>query len=636
MKKLAFWGLLGMIAVQAAGAPGWRPPLHELFSDDMILQRDKPVPVWGWSDPGTEITVEFSGQKVSAKAAAPSGRWQADLAPLKMNTSGAPLTVTLGSKQIVLKNVIVGDVWLAGGQSNMEFGIMSTNQWWNQVGTHPGIRLYLNPPTSFSPLPREQAGGKWEVCNPNSLNTKVNPHGGFSAVAYFFAREVNKATGVPIGMIQSCIGNTDIETWMDPAGKINDRPNTDSRKVFSDRLDADFQKGDPNFETTLPWRNTSFDDSSWKTVSLPRLWRNTPESGSLLFFRRTVEVPESWNNAPIRINLGAISHHDTLWANGVFIGAIGHHQRVRRYEIPAGTAKNGKLQLTLRVNMDAGFTGKPEDMWLLGVNADPSAQISLAGDWKYAVSTKKGKLKVRFLPDCWMPGSGYNGMIAPLAPFALKGFIWYQGCGNTGNSRYYMEDSKTMITSWRKLFNAPDAPFYCVQLAGYGPYKADPVAGSGWATIREIQSRLADEFPHTGFAVAFDRGEQMDIHPPHKKDVGERLARVALAQTYGKDVEFRGPQCKSVTRDGAKLRVVFNYADKLRAIGGAPAGFAVAGADRKFFWANAKIEGDTVVLSSDDVAEPVWASFAWADNTLFNMYNGAGLPMVPFQRQAGK
>ncbi len=635
MKRGKIWGLLlaGSLALPLlAGTPGDRPLLHGLFSSNMVLQRDKPVPIWGWAEPGTEVVVEFAGQRRSAVAAAPDGRWQVELAPLAVNAEGAVLTVSAGALRRELTNVVVGDVWLAGGQSNMELGIMSTNQWWNQVGTHPGLRLYLNP-VGFSPEPRDGAAGRWEVCTPESLNNKVNPFGGFSAIAYFFGRAIQQATGVPIGMIQSCIGNTDIDTWIKPEALRDERGGLGPREEFGRKVEAEFAKGDPAYAETSAWHEPGFDDSAWPGVTLPRLWRGDPASGGLIWLRRTVEVPAAWSKGMILVNLGPISYHDTLWANGVFIGAVGHHQRQRRYEIPGSLVRDGKLQLTLRVQLDAGFTGRPEDLWLLGENADPASRIALSGDWKYHLSTPKGKFKVRILPDCWMYGSGYNGMIRALAPFALKGFIWYQGCGNVGNNRNYLEKFKAMIEDWRALFRAPEAPFYCVQLAGFGRYQPEPASGSGWAEIRRTQAAIADELPNTGFAVAIDRGDQLDIHPQHKWEVGERLAKVALARDYGKEVEYRGPQLKSLVREEKTLRLTFDYAEGLHSLGGAPVGFAVAGADGRYHWAHARIEGADVVLWSEEVPEPVAASYAWADNSLANCYNRAGLPMVPFRQR---
>lgn len=631
--RMAWMTIVALLCVAAAGGgtPGDRPPVFGLFGDNMILQRDRPVPVWGWAEPGTAVTVRFGDRSGSAVAAAPSGRWQAELAPMPADNAGKSLTVQLGEQKIEFRNVVVGDVWLAGGQSNMEMGIMGTNQWWNQIGDNPNLRLYLNPLAS-SPVRRDRTGGAWKICNYDALNDKLNP-GGFSAIAYLFARDIQKKLGIPIGVIQSCIGNTDIGAWCAPEIEAQFGKNSDPRTEFGKMVEAEFAKGDPAHAATAAWKNPDFDDSGWGKVRLPRRWFDRSDRKCLVWLRRTVEVPAAWRDGMIYLHLGSMSHYDTVWANGRFVGATEQHNRSRFYEIPGEWVRDGRLQLTIRLMAEGGFLGKKADLWLLGENATADRKISLAGVWRCKASTPAAQCRIRTIPDRWIRSGGYQAMIAPLAPFALKGFLWYQGCGNVGNTRNYTEIFRAMILDWRKIFRAPDAPFYCVQLAGFGKYPETPPAGSGWAEIRKIQSDIEKIAPNTGFATAFDRGDERDIHPAHKVEVAARLAGVALAKTYGVAAAYRGPAFKSARRDGAKVRIVFDHAEGLHSVGGVPAGFAVTGAAGKPYWAHAEISGNAVTVWSPHVADPVAVSYGWADNTLANVYNSAKLPMVPFRER---
>ena len=455
--------------------------LPPVLGSGMVLQRDLPVPVWGWADAGEKVSVTFAGQTKTTKAGA-GGKWMVKLDPLKASRKAASLIVT-GNNKISFDNVLVGEVWICSGQSNMEWALRSSTNAKEEVAAadHPQIRLFNVPGHTTSPLPKEKGAGSWQVCNPKSAT-------GFSAVGYFFGRRLQKELGVPVGLVGSNWGGTRIEPW-----------------------------------TTL-----------------------------------------------------------------------------------------------------AGFESVPE----LSKIAD---QVK-----NYKADTKVGG---------GSPSAIYNSMVHPLAPFAMRGGIWYQGESNGGEGVTYYHKKHALVNGWRKVFQNKDLAFYWVQLANFRQENENPAGGDGWAKIREAQTQALD-IPGTGMAVITDIGAANDIHPRNKQDVGWRLAQWALHQTYGKkNVVPAGPLFKSQKVEGDSIRLSFNYVGKGLMVGkktgleptmevkaGKLSHFAIAGEDKKWFWAEATIDGETVVVKSSDVPKPVAVRYGYTMNPAkANLYNKEGIPASPFR-----
>lgn len=612
-----------------------KPFLHALFTDNMILQRDVPCPIWGWTVPGAEVAVTLDKQTVKAVAAA-DGRWLAKVGPCP---AGGPHLITVaGPQSATLKNVVFGDVWLCSGQSNMEMGIDGVNQWWNELPGAPmdGIRLYWVKPTS-SFAPEATVEGSWSAASSDTLLRKKKPFTsvGFSAIAWMFGRQVHKQTGVPIGMIECAQGNTSIQSWSTPASLRQDPAYgaaLDPLAYYGNKLTEWAKTSDPADAQSAAWRSPTFDDRSWTEIALPQDWSKTALPGftGLVWFRRTVSVPADWAGRELLLNLGKIENQSAIWVNGSFIGGEDGYQREHRCRVPAGIVKSGDNVIVVRVLGGRGFVGKEGDMKLNRVDG-AGVSVPIAGAWKYRASTPSAQFvgRRRQYDRIWVPGGLYNGMVAPLAPFAIKGMLWYQGEGNAGQPAYEQKLT-AMIRDWRATFGQGDLPFYVVQLAGFGPMPAVP-AKSSWALTREIQARVARTVPNCGVAVSIDRGEVYDIHPPNKRDVAERLAAVALAKTYRMDVPCEGPTYRSLQVEGSTIRISFDHAAGLKSLGSGPTGFAVAGKDRNFVWAQARLDNGSVVVSAPEVKEPVAVRYGWGDNALCNLYNQANLPAVPFR-----
>jgi sialate O-acetylesterase len=492
------------LAVVAAAPADVKLPT--VFSDHMVLQREMPLPVWGWAEPGEKVTVAIGEQSKTATADA-AGKWSLKLDPLK---AGGPLTITVkGKNTIEIKDVLVGEVWLCSGQSNMAWTVASSANFDGEkaAANFSQIRMYTAD-RKPAQTPQTECKGDWKVCAPETV-------GGFSAAGYFFARELHKQLGVPIGMLHSSWGGTPVQAWTSTA----------AHKA----------------------------------------------------------VPEL---APMVENLEkAIAAYD-----------------------PEKAKQNFEKQLA---------------KW-----KDDEAQAKAAG--KQPPRRPQPPQEPGLSPHS--PGRLYNGMIAPLAPYAMRGAIWYQGESNAGNAPLYGLQLRTMIANWRSDWAQGDFPFISVQLPNFMAPQQKPSEQGGWPLIREqFVKTLA--FPNTGIAVTIDVGEEKDIHPKNKQDVGKRLAMWALNKTYGKtDIAACGPLYKAMTKNDGKIAVSFDHeggglvckGDKLK-------GFAIAGADKQFVWADAQIVGNTVVVSSPNVKEPAAVRYAWANNPDCNLFSKAGLPASPFR-----
>jgi len=632
---------LGLIILAATTGQAALPFLSPMFSDNMVLQRDKTNSIWGWANPGEKIHVKISNQSATATAAA-DGRWQAKIVPPPV---GRPYTLQIsGSQTITLTNVLVGDVWLCGGQSNMEMGMNQVRNSEAEIkaANHPQLRLFLvEKQPAYAPATITK--GSWKVCSPQTISE--SGWGGFSAVGYFFGRRVQQETNVPIGLIQDCWGGTPAESWaaadglrtmggfdamLQEVARLHEKGVTPHGNFITHWFD-EFDLGQKEF-----WFGASLEDRDWKTVTIPGGFAElgVPTSPAVCYFRKTVVLPDPLPAGSAKILLGVIERMDTVQINGRWVGASAWVENPRAYNIGKDILKSGTNVIAVRVlknKPDGGFMSKPEQLKLV---LGDKTEIPLAGEWK-------GKLSVDARPphplplgyENWptMPAVLYNGMIAPVAPFTIAGALWYQGESNVGRAAQYKKLLPAMIGDWRRAFQSGEFPFYIVSLAAFQKYKVAP-GDDGWAELREAQAIVARTVTNSGLAVAIDVGDADDIHPKDKKEVGERLALWALAKQYGRKVVFSGPTFDRAETIPGALKLHFKNADGGLVVKGEKLGeFSIAGSDKKWLWAEAKIEGDTIIVSSSQVKEPKFVRYAWQANPLATLFNSAGLPAVPFR-----
>ncbi len=641
----------GFELAQAQESPASRPFLHPLFSDDMVLQRGVKVPVWGWTTPGASVTVELRGQKAMAAADA-NGKWLARLGPFE---AGGPFTLTInGPQSVTLSNVLVGDVWLCSGQSNMEMGVTQVDNPQEEVARadYPQVRLFAVPKT-IAAAPQSTVQGRWLVASP--ANIVSGGWGGFSAVAYFFGRHLHKELKVPVGLIHSSWGGTVAEGWVSPEAlsemqeflpaikSLEQTINGPSKGPADvDKLtEAWWAKNDPGSAGASTWADPSLDVSQWKTMRLPQFWEDAglPGYDGVVWFRRTFDLPAEWAGRDVVLTLGPIDDRDTTFVNGVRVGGVNQYDAPRSYRIPAGVLKPGANTIAVRVldtGVGGGVYGSPEQLKIVPADGGGAA-LSLAGEWSYKPSVALDKVAEAppqvTTGNLGLVNARYNGMIAPLLPFAIKGAIWYQGESNVGRAAQYEKLLPVLIRDWRARFGVGDFPFLIVQLANYMGRKTVP-ADSEWARLREAQLRVSQAVPHAGLAVAIDIGDAKDIHPKNKQEVGRRLALAALDIAYGRKGASAGPVYRSMKEDGGVIRLSFDHIDGglvLKPGEGGTSGFAIAGEDKRFVWADAVVRGKEVWVQSPQVKFPIAVRYGWADNPVSTLYNGAGLPASPFR-----
>jgi len=627
--------------------------LIPLFSDNMVLQQQSQVPIWGKAASGKDIEVvtSWNKKKYTGKADL-QGNWKITV---ETPSAGGPYTVTVSDgNPVILRNVMIGEVWLCSGQSNMEMqveGWGKVNNWEQEKATanYPNIR-FLQVEKEISPIPMENvkvAGNGWQVCSPQSVAD-------FSAVAYFFGRDIHKYQNVPVGIINSSWSGTIAETWTS-GESLEMMPDfrksvewarqlptvkEDQDKIFYSQLEEwkkEVDKEDKGFQNNIAvWASPETSDLDWDSMKVPGLVQEQglPGFNGIIWFRTAVDIPAAWEGKELTLNMGAIDDNDFTYFNGVEIGYTEGWMTERTYKIPAHLVKKGKAVITVRVidtGGSGGFYGGEDKIYIQLTDSD---RKYLAGDWKYKISLQAKDLPViptNISGNPNFPTLLYNAMLNPIVPYSIKGTIWYQGEGNTGRAYQYRELLPVMITDWRKKWGY-DFPFYIVQLANFTELQTGPVE-STWAELREAQTLTSLHLKNTGMAVTIDIGEAHDIHPKNKQDVGKRLALAARAQTYGEKISYSGPMYKSYQIEGNKIRIFFNHTDKgLKTKDNSSVkGFMIAGLDHKFYWADAVIDGETIVVSCPEVPFPVAVRYAWADNPVCNLYNGAGLPACPFR-----
>lgn len=631
------------VALLAAAVSWGDVRLPAVFSDNLVLQKGVPVPVRGWAEPGEKVAIEFAGQRKET-AADGVGKWLVKLDPLPVTSAPSEMRIT-GKNAVVIRNVLVGDVWLASGQSNMEMPVKNAADAAQEMAAadFPGIRFFMVG-RDLSSAPKEDCAGKWVVCEPASV-------GPFSAAAYFFARELHQKYKVPTGVINSSVGASSCQAWTPAEVLAADKSlpqladlapeNYASWKTYLDFKNATYDRcsyADTGIKPEcIAWPKPDLDMSDWKDFKAPG---NIEAQGMAIdgavWFRKEAEVPAAWAGQSLTISLGPISDNDIVFVNGEKVGATENNWRewvFRNYAVPGKLVKAGRNVVAVRIFNRIGnggfYPGYPAPLRL---TKDKESEVILSGVWKCKVErAEKPAALPKPLPSLYsVPSAFFNAMIAPFTAFPLRGFLWYQGEGNAGAAKQHDTLFPAMIRSWRAKWGDDKLPFYFVQLASFRPREAQPSEG-GWARLRESQLKTL-ALNNTGMAVAIDIGEALEIHPHNKQDVGRRLARWAMRDCYGeKDLEVCGPLVASSAVEGDAVRVRFTHASGLRARGGVLKGFAIAGEDKAFVWAEARIDGESVVVRSDGVKAPKFVRYAWDDNPECTLVNGAGLPASPFR-----
>lgn len=631
--------------------------VSSLFTDGMVLQRNQSIPFFGTARPGTKISVTLNNHHVFGRADA-DGTWKLNFHPM---AAGGPYTASVvGDGTITIRNVMVGEVWFCSGQSNMEMRVDQANDIEAaRAQADSEIRMFTVAHQSTE-TPVRDLGGSWVSATADSVAN-------FSAVAYWFAVNVHKKLGVPVGLIHSSWGGTPGEAWTS-RDALRQSPNLipivenyeKGLSGFADRkakYDRDYQDwkasvyhsdlGNDGFG--LGYADPMTDVSAWRAVTLPNLLEVTEgkDMDGAVWYRREVELPPNWDRKDLVLELGKISDFDTTYFNGVRIGEIDSHYPYayamsRVYPVPPALVHAGRNVIAVRVFNQygrGGFTDGASKLRLL-IKDHSQEPISLAGDWvsrieRFIEPASPELVQNQPQPPLgpghpWAPGGLFYGMVAPVIPYGIRGVLWYQGESNTDRAYQYRDILTTLITDWRKKWNSPELPFLFVQLANYTQRAASP-ADSSWAELREAQA-LALQLPKTGMVTAIDIGEANDIHPKNKPEVGRRLSLVALNQVYGENIQSSGPVYKSFNVEDDSVHIQFTNATKLKTSDGAEvAGFTIAGEDRKFYWANARIVRNEVIVSCIYVPKPVSVRYGWANNPYVNLVNEEGLPAFPFR-----
>jgi len=631
-------GLAALLGAWQACPAAAEARLAGVFGDHMVLQREAPIHVWGQAAPGEAVRVILAGRQRTAVAAR-DGRWSVQLPAMP---AGGPHELTLrASNTVVLNDVQIGELWVCAGQSNMEWALRDALNGPQEAASadHPLIR-YLKVPhrTALRALP-DMAPARWQTAQPSTA-------GAFSAVAYFFARRLQQDQQVPVGLVDVSWGGTHLETWTrreaaladpDLSGIVHAMPADDASFAAGQaerdaarvrRWQADWR---PIDDAALRADDPDHDDSTWKTLQVPRVWEEQGLAGfdGVVWFRKALELTVEQAAGGATLFLGAIDDCDESYVNGQRVGGQCAWDAPRRYLVPPGVLRAGRNVVAVRV-LDTGgaggFHGAAEAVRL----ESATSRVPLAGPWRARVLSALPKVEpgVNDLPTL-----AFNGMLPPVLPLRVRGVLWYQGESNVPRAARYGRAFRHLIDDWRGQWRQPAMPFYFVQLAAFLPLIDNSLAGSGWAELRDAQ-RQALVLPGTGMAVTTDVGDEHDIHPRDKQAVGERLARLALHRVHGRRIVDSGPQWRRARRAGARMVLLFDdHGAGLRARDdGDLRGFAVADAQRRFVPAHARIDGRRIIVWSDRITRPVAVRYGWVDNPAqSNLVNNEGLPASPFR-----
>ena len=615
--------------------------LPRLVRDSMIFQRDTKVKIWGWASAKEKIKVSFQNKKYNTAADA-NGNWMIVLSPMK---AGGPYTMNIDAiNHLTINNILIGDVWMCSGQSNMVHQMILHRELYEDdiaKANYPEIRQFWIPTlTDLQKLHDDLPTGYWKSANPQDVLQ-------FSAVAYFFAKTIYQKYHVPIGLINSSVGGPGIEAWISEEGlkqfpsvldKIQKNKdtayiNTINRTAFAANANRP-KPTDKGLIGPMPWYDTSYAGKGWHNISLPGYWEDQgiKDLDGIVWYRKEIDVPASMTGVDAKVFLGRIVDADFLYVNGKLAGNTTYQYPQRRYQLPAGLLKPGKNIFVIRVINNSGKGGFVADKpYYISAGGQ---KIDLKGEWQYKVGDAFSKQNSAApIALEYQPTALFNAMVAPLINYTIKGILWYQGEGNISNASDYEKLLPAMIADWRGRWKQNDVPFIYVQLPNFGEVQYLP-SESPWAVLREAQLKTLS-VPNTGIAVAIDLGEWNDIHPMNKKDVGIRLALAAEHVAYSeKNIVYSGPIYQSSKTVDNKIIISFNNIGSglITNDGEELNQFAIAGADKKFVWAKAKIDRDKVIVWSDKIANPMYVRYAWADNPDgANLYNKEGLPASPIR-----
>ena len=619
--------------------------LPRLIGDNMVLQRDTQLNLWGWATAGEKINISFAGRQYETIASA-DGRWRVAIPPME---TGGPYDLRIdASNHLTIKNILIGDVWLCSGQSNMELSMVRLKDKYPAViaaARNPNIRAF-NVPTRMEwqhPLDDFDTGS-WQMADPETVLQ-------FSGVGYFFAKALYEKYHIPIGIIRAAAGGSPAEAWLSEdalqqfpvhyavAAKFKQPRYLDSIRQADKQASDDWYSRlwwhDKGMQTSTRWFDSSYVSHDWKTMNIPGYWHDQGLKNihGAVWFRKTIQVPAAMAGQPARLFLGCIVDRDSVYLNGQLVGTTAYQYPPRKYNIPPGMLKKGVNTITIRVINYSGNGGFYKDKpYQLFTSNDT---IDLKGPWEYQLGASSDQIP----PSTALytqPLGLYNAMIAPLLPYSIKGVIWYQGEANANRPAEYSQLFPALIKNWRikwaGMHTMQDFPFLYVQLTSFMASQPQP-ANSNWAQLREAQLKTL-AVPNTAMVVTTDIGEWNDIHPLNKEDVGKRLALAAGKLAYNDSLTISsGPLYQNMTREGNKIILQFtNTGSGLIAKNGDLKHFAIAGPDRKFRWAHAEIVNNKVVVWHEDISDPVAVRYAWADNPgEANLFNKEGLPASPFR-----
>lgn len=608
-----------------------------LFSDGMVLQRDKPIPVWGWADANEKIEVHFNNQIVKIKADK-NGKW---MVRLKAEMAGGPYKMAIiGKNNIMINNVLVGEVWICSGQSNMEFTVdraMNAKQEIND-SDFPMIRQF-KVEKDLSAFPKsELKAGKWDVCNKTTV-------GNFTAVGYFFAKKLYAELKIPIGIINTSWGGTCVETWTSREAFENsdefkemiaqlpkkdiDPLSKNLIKPITERIES-IQGSKINTMNEASFKETTFNDEKWPEMYAPKLWekQQLTDLDGVVWMRKSFVVSAEDVKKRALLELAKVDDEDITYVNGIEVGRNTAWDLKRIYKIPAGILKEGNNVIAVRVTDKTGGGGIYGDSSDLKLALENTI-IPLSGQWKFKVIAIKSSMDPNKYPSLL-----YNAMVNPLIPYVFQGVLWYQGEANVGRANQYKKAFPLMINDWRKKWKQGDFPFYFVQLSSFNEFNGNSSTGSKWAELREAQTQTL-QIPNTGMCITTDIGNPKNIHPTNKQEVGKRLAAIALHNVYNKNVVFSGPTFKSLEIKENQITITFDNIgsglltnDKYGYI----KGFEIAGADKVFHYAKAYISENKVIVYNENVSNPVAIHYGWADDAGdCNLYNKEEFPASPFR-----
>ncbi|MGI4728974.1 MAG: sialate O-acetylesterase [Janthinobacterium lividum] len=648
MKKIILFSYLVLLTIIAQADIR----LPALVGSHMVLQRDQPIRIWGYADADEIVTIIFNHKTIKTKADA-EGKWKAEIPKMK---AGGPYQMILhGKNSITLDDILLGDVWLCSGQSNMEFALNDALNSETEIknADYPQIRLFSVEKKVYL-QPQTDTKGSWTSCSPQTAQY-------FSAVGYFFGRDLNQKLHVPIGLISASWGGTVAETWISADGlsgeetfgekakqtpifdtlsfNQNHRPQATAWINKFENSDAGLKDG------KYLWAANNLDTKDFKPVEMPKVWGFTGidefwQMNGIVYFRKEVELNQTDLNGNLTLSLGIIQNSDHVFVNGVEVGFTPDIWKFRTYQIPASQFKVGKNSITVRISNyggDAGFRAKPNEFFL----QTAARQVSLAGTWLYKIGyrlTTFDRPEKEFGPNT-APSVLYNSMINPIINSTIKGVIWYQGESNVGRGLQYQDLFKRLITDWRSKFNEGDFPFLYVQLAGLNKKLKQPQANSSWAELREAQD-LALSLKNTAMVTATDLGDSANIHPKNKQEVGRRLALATEEKVYNLPLVGVGPHFESAQKQDASFIVHFSEVgtglkinDRFTLVG-----FQIAGSDHVFHWAKAEIiNKNSIKVSAKEVPNPEAVRYAWEDNPGdANLINSANLPAFPFRTDQWK